>query len=149
MLRMRFKRASMLAAAMLAIVTVVGVAARGGGSSPQASVHVREAREVAGTAYAVRLTLPQLVSVLRIAGWPESEIPEAISVARCESGWRPDALGSHGERGLFQIHPMNSHRFEVEGVERDPTDPLHNAAAALEIWKLYGWRPWTCQPSGT
>jgi SLT domain-containing protein len=60
--------------------------------------------------------------------------------------WRPDALGSHGERGLFQIHPMNNHRFDIAGLELDATDPLHNASAALAIWELYGWEPWTCRP---
>jgi hypothetical protein len=143
---MQYRRASALTAGVIAFVTVVSVAARSGGTSPDAAVQVREVRERAAITSVERLTLPQMVSVLRAAGWPESEIPEAIDVAGCESDWRPDAFGSHGERGLFQIHPMNSHRFEISGVEVNPEDPFHNAAAALAIWELYGWEPWTCQP---
>ncbi|MEX1103807.1 MAG: transglycosylase SLT domain-containing protein, partial [Dehalococcoidia bacterium] len=120
----------------------------GGGGSPQASVQIREAAQEARAGDARKLTLPQLVSVLRVAGWPESEIPEAVDVAGCESGWALDAIGTSGERGLFQIHPMHDYRFEVAGVKLDPTDPVHNASAALAIWELYGWEPWTCQSGG-
>lgn len=144
--RMEIKRATAVAAGAIALVTVVSVAARGGGASPDAAVEVREARERAAITSVERLTLRQMVGVLRAAGWPEGEIPAAIDVAGCESDWRPDALGKHGERGLFQIHPMNSHRFELAGVTLDAEDPFHNAAAALAIWELYGWEPWTCQP---
>ncbi len=147
MQRMQFERAIIVTAAVVALVSVVRVGALGGrGGAWDASVEVRAARELAAVKQGEQLTLPQLVSVLRVAGWPEDEIPAAVDVVGCESDWRPDVVGSYGERGLFQIHPMHNHRFDRDGRDLDPLDPVHNAVAALAIWKLYGWEPWTCQP---
>ena len=145
--RMQFERAIVATAAAVALVTVVRAGAMGGGSSSwEASVEVQAAREAARVEAGEQLTLRQLVAVLRISGWPEEEIPEAVNVAGCESDWRPDAVGTFGERGLFQIHPMHNYRFEREGEELNAYNPLHNASVALAIWELYGWEPWTCQP---
>lgn len=86
----------------------------------------------------------EVVRALRAAGWPEDRVGEALRVAGCESGWRPAALGSAGEVGLFQIHPVHAARFDFHGVPLDPADPVHNAYVALQIWGKEGWRPWSC-----
>ena len=50
-----------------------------------------------------------------------------ISVAHCESGWNPWAIGSAGEKGLFQLHP----RGELLGFyRRGYTDPFDVYEAA-------------------
>ncbi len=142
---MQFERAIVATAAAIALVSVVRVGALGGSSNGwQASVEVQAAREAALVKAGERLTLPQVVAVVRVSGWPEEELAEAVDVAGCESDWRPDVVGSYGERGLFQIHPMHNWRFE--GEELNALNPIHNASVALAIWKLYGWDPWTCQP---
>jgi hypothetical protein len=144
---MQFERAIVAMAAAVALVSVVRAGALGGGGpSWEASVEVQAAREAARVKAGEQLTLPQMVAVLRVSGWPEKEIPEALDVAACESDWRPDAVGTYAERGLFQIHPMHNYRFQQEGEGLDAFNPLHNAAVALAIWELYGWEPWTCQP---
>lgn len=143
--RMPIKRALVLIAGAAALITVVRVAALSGGSSQEAYVQMRNAvQPVLGEGE--QLTLAQVVSVLRAAGWPEAAIPEAVDVAGCESSWMPGVVGASGERGLFQIHPVHDHRFDLAGVPLDPLDPVHNAAVALAIWRRSGWEPWTCQP---
>lgn len=92
-----------------------------------------------------RLSFPELVTVLRQAGWDDRQIVDALRVAGCESGWQPRAMGSAGEQGLFQIHPVHFWRFRERGGS-SPMDPVANAAVALEIWTEEGWAPWTCHP---
>jgi hypothetical protein len=40
---------------------------------------------------------------------------------------------------------MHAARFQFHGARLDPADPVHNAYVALELWRLDGWQPWTCQ----
>ena len=92
------------------------------------------------------LTLQEATRTLRAAGWPDDRLSEALRVAGCESGWRPTAVGTAGEVGLFQLHPINAGRFEFHGVSLDPSNPVHNAYIALRIWERDGWEPWSCRP---
>ncbi|GAB4321012.1 MAG: hypothetical protein Kow0010_01150 [Dehalococcoidia bacterium] len=93
-----------------------------------------------------RLSLPELIGVLRQAGWDDQQVVEALRVAGCESGWQPRAIGSAGEQGLFQIHPVHFWRFRERGPGTSPMDPVANARIALEIWTEEGWAPWSCAP---
>jgi Lysozyme like domain len=70
---------------------------------------------------------------------------QALEVARCETGgtFDPHALGSAGERGLFQIHPIHFGWLN----ERRLFQPLYNAWAAYRL--SHGgrsWSHWTCRP---
>lgn len=65
--------------------------------------------------------------------------PAACAVAWCESHWDPNATGSQGERGLFQIHPA----FHSDATY----DPYGNAVAAYRISRGgTDWSQWTCKP---
>jgi hypothetical protein len=61
---------------------------------------------------------------------------EGCMISFCESGWNPNATGSAGERGWFQISPIWHH---------DSTyDPAGNVAAALRISRGgTDWSAWT------
>ncbi len=68
--------------------------------------------------------------------FPAEMVDAALRVMACESGGNPNATGSAGERGLFQIHPLH----------RDSTyDPEGNVRAALRISGGYSWAAWTCR----
>lgn len=86
-------------------------------------------------------------AMLRQAGWPKEEMPQALAVSGCESGWRPRIVGAAGELGLFQIHPVHRWRFDARfGPAADPFDAGQNAAVALDIYREEGWTPWSCRP---
>lgn len=94
-----------------------------------------------------RVALDELQSLLLAVGWPPEVVPEAMQVAACESAFRRVTLGDAGEFGIFQIHPVHLPRFEARyGARTNPFDPEQNATIALEIWREYGWQPWSCQP---
>src|SRR5690606_37997430 len=63
----------------------------------------------------------------------------ACAVAWCESRWNPNATGSQGERGLFQVHPA----FHPDATY----DPYGNTVAAYRISRGgTDWSQWTCKP---
>ena len=96
---------------------------------------------------AERLTPAEVSGILVDAGWPRLNLPEALAVVSCESEFRPIVVGSYGEFGLFQVHPVHLPRFrEKYGNRADPFDPVQNATVALDIWREFGWDPWTCRP---
>ena len=53
----------------------------------------------------------------------------AVTVARCESGLRPDAYNPSGATGVFQI---------IGG----PFDVWDNVRMALRMYHERGWQPW-------
>lgn len=113
--------------------------------TPEPIVPVATPQEPSVTAASVAsgpLTRDGMVGVLLAAGWPQEQVENALSVAKCESSWNPDVTGGAGEWGLFQIHPVHVAKFSG----RDPYDPVVNASVALRIWKDQSWGPWTCQP---
>ena len=74
---------------------------------------------------------------------------EAVSVATCESGLRPDARSAGGgNHGLFQIN--NVHRESFERVTGQPWsavyDPFWNTVYAKSLYDQQGWQPWACKP---
>jgi soluble lytic murein transglycosylase-like protein len=81
--------------------------------------------------------------VLSLAKWPEEQWAMAREIAWCESRWRPDAIGDHGNSlGLFQLW---TGWFHYTGTLIDDwADPVVNAAVALAVWRTRGWEEWTC-----
>ena len=79
----------------------------------------------------------EMRALLAAAGFPEWTWPRALAIAWCESRWNPNATGSQGERGLFQVHPW---------YHGDATyDPLGNVVAAYRISEGgTNWWAWTC-----
>jgi hypothetical protein len=78
--------------------------------------------------------------------------PGALNIARCESGYDPNAwnpiriLGSHAS-GVFQIlYPSTWNGTSYRN--RSPFDYVANIAAAHEIFVRdgYSWRQWECRP---
>jgi soluble lytic murein transglycosylase-like protein len=85
------------------------------------------------------------------AGWPEDVIPDLLSVAWCESRFRPDAT-NHGALGLMQI--MSSW-FTWLGIDvAMAADPVTNLKVAQYIYThdieagYQPWASWACKPAG-
>ena|SRR5690348_6236529 len=81
-----------------------------------------------------------------------ADAPAALNIARCESGFNPNAVnstpigGSHAE-GLFQIlYPSTWNTTSQAG--NSPFDARANTLAAHEIFIRDGhsWREWACHP---
>ncbi len=76
----------------------------------------------------------------QIFGWPGAQL------VTCESGWNRWAVGSFGERGLFQVHPI--HRYGIVarlGYSWDDMFEVEpNIHVAAEIRRVQGLRAWTC-----
>lgn len=68
-----------------------------------------------------------------------SRCAKAWAVAYCESRGNPRAVGSAGERGLFQIHPVHfgwAHPWLL-------FVPRYNARAAFRLSRGgTNWKPW-------
>ena len=85
------------------------------------------------------------------AAFPPEAWDDALSVARCESGWRWDDPRVTSARrwnvGIFQINRVHRDRVERLGFTWDQvrTDPLANALVAADIWREQGWGPWACK----
>jgi hypothetical protein len=89
------------------------------------------------------------VDLAREIGWPKSERGNIRRVmyreSRCRStAWNPkDPNG--GSHGLMQINGSNVGWAKRNGWltnYRDLYNPQVNLKVSLELWKLYGWRPW-------
>lgn len=137
----------------VAVACVLGFAltsiASGGDDHPGAEIEFTPAPEPMATPVTQQV-IPeaQMAFLLRTVGWPDSVIPDALSVIGCESGFHRFRVGDVGELGLFQIHPVHLARFRARyGLRADPSDPVQNAAIALDIWREEGWAPWSCQPA--
>jgi hypothetical protein len=70
---------------------------------------------------------------------------KALSVVYCESRFNPGTVGSAGERGLFQIHPVHIPYLADRGLSWDAMfDPASNIQYAYDLYARSGWGPWTC-----
>lgn len=113
---------------------------------------VRELRTTEPSGNPGQLGEPQLREVLTLAGWPESLHDEAVAVVRCESNFRPGAVGDGGASvGLFQLNKATWFPYAGEDAEMW-ADPVTNARVA---WATYNydlargyvpWKQWTCRP---
>lgn len=66
----------------------------------------------------------------------------ALRIVQCESGWDSQAVGRHGERGLFQISPIHAWRWPTFWSEW--MIPEVNVRWAYELWAEQGWGIWAC-----
>lgn len=94
------------------------------------------------------------VDLARQVGWPKSERDNLERIMRRESScyrgaWnRNDPNG--GSYGLLQINGANVGWATRHGWINSRTDlfqPRRNLKVGLELWKLYGWRPWGTKSS--
>lgn len=70
---------------------------------------------------------------------------QALPIVLCESRWKPNAVGSAGERGLFQIHPL--HRSAMATVGLDFEREADRTLWAVRLWEQSGnsFSPhWSC-----
>lgn len=88
-----------------------------------------------------------LVRQLAYYYWPDWAAERMVRIARCESGYDPNAQhpGSKAA-GLWQIMPFHQNKWPG-----DYFNPWTNAAVAYQIWlDAYqrtgnGFRPWVCK----
>lgn len=80
----------------------------------------------------------EVASFADAAGFPGVELHTAVAVAYAESLGDPEAVGRNPngskDSGLWQINSI--HGFS--GLK----DPLENARAAYEVWRVQGWTAW-------
>ena len=121
------------------------------------------------------LSVDEIVTIVKDAGWSDELIPEAIRVVLLESKGQPDKLqNDKGPAvGLFQIdlsvhwdeNPEDNKMlkwFKNKGIKNRKEvvkwlqDPNNNAEAALQIWKdrdnfdesETGWEAWSVWNNG-
>ena len=76
---------------------------------------------------------------------------DAVTIARCESGLNPSAVGGSGATryyGLFQLSTHHAAAFgQVTGrsFEEAWSDPNANAQYAAWLYGRSGWSPWGCR----
>lgn len=75
------------------------------------------------------------------AYWPPEHVDRMLRIMKCESGGNPNAYNpGHGEKGLFQIHPLWQKAWPGNYY-----DPWTNAAVAYQIWLTQGYAAWVCK----
>ncbi len=96
------------------------------------------------------------VDLARTVGWPKSERANIKRImfreSRCFArAWnQKDPHG--GSYGLMQINGANVGWATRNGwiTSRDDLyEPRKNLRVALELWRLYGWRPWGTKSSAS
>ena len=93
------------------------------------------------------------VDLARQVGWPKSERANLRRImwreSRCSAAFNPnDPWG--GSYGLLQINGSNvgwATRMGYIKTRNDLFDHRKNLKVGLELWKLYGWRPWGTRSS--
>ena len=95
----------------------------------------------------------QLANVARQGGFPDSEIPLAVAIAKAESSGNPRAHNTNASTGdnsygLWQINmigAMGPDRRKALGLTSNDQlfDPVVNAKAAYFIRKRQGWSAWS------
>ena len=94
------------------------------------------------------------VNLAREIGWPKKERYNLARIMWRESRCAPTAHNPRdpwgGSHGLLQINGSNVGWATRQGYIRnrqDLNDPKRNLKVGLELWKLYGWRPWGTRSS--
>jgi soluble lytic murein transglycosylase-like protein len=96
------------------------------------------------------------VDLGRRIGWPKSQRYELARIMWRESRCNPKAYNAAdpwgGSYGLMQINGSNvgwATRMGYIRTRTDLTDPRQNLKVGLELWRLYGWKPWGTKSSVT
>ena len=105
----------------------------------------------ASTSTGGTLSVAQIASTMRAAGWPEDAIPTGIAIVLAESGGNPRAVNTANRNGsvdygLFQINTVHGSLLS----QGDKFNPVDNARMALKVYKQAGnsWKPWSTFNSG-
>lgn len=105
---------------------------------------------------AVGHSCKRYVDLARQVGWPKSERTNLARIMWRESRCTPSAHNPldpwGGSYGLLQINGSNVGWATRNGWitgRTDLTDSRRNLKVGLELWKLYGWRPWGTKSSVT
>ena len=105
---------------------------------------------------AVGHSCKRYVDLARLVGWPKSERANLARIMWRESRCTPTAHNSldpwGGSYGLLQINGSNVGWATRNGwikTRNDLFDAKTNLRVGLELWKLYGWRPWGTRSSVT
>lgn len=80
---------------------------------------------------------------------PAVEVPAEFAASAgpvfwCESKFNPAAVGSAGERGIPQIHPVHFPAMRKLGLSPESSSDL--VQYAVRMWERSGWGPWSCRP---
>lgn len=109
-----------------------------------------------GANAAVGHSCKRYVDLARQVGWPKSERANLARIMWRESRCTPSAHNPRdpwgGSYGLLQINGSNvgwATRMGYIQARTDLTDPRRNLKVGLELWKLYGWKPWGTRSSVT
>ena len=101
----------------------------------------------------------QIARIAKTAGIPEKHIPTMVSIAMAESGgdigarYNPEGNTGEDSYGLWQINMdprYADERLKLFGIDnkKELFDPVTNAKAAYEIFKLQGLDAWTVYRTG-
>ena len=101
----------------------------------------------------------QIARIAKTAGIPEKHIPIMVSIALAESGgdigarYNPEGNTGEDSYGLWQINMdprYADERLKLFGIDnkKELFDPVTNAKAAYEIFKLQGFDAWTVYRTG-
>lgn len=75
------------------------------------------------------------------AYFPPAHVDRMLRIMRCESNGNPNAYNpGHGEKGLFQIHPLWQKAWPGNYY-----DPQTNVAVAYQVWLTQGYPAWVCK----
>lgn len=109
------------------------------GCNPE-RVLVMACNSFGGTKY----NLAQIQQVLRQAGWPENLIAKAAAIVIYESNGWTKAYNGCGEDsyGWFQIYRRYHPEFEPNYTNGRIYDPLYNAQAGLQVYRVEKWNAW-------
>lgn len=73
------------------------------------------------------------------------DAPTALRVFKCESGLRPDAVGSTDDYGVAQIHlPAHSKKIPADDKIAWLFNPENNIKLAYQLFLSSGFNPWVC-----
>lgn len=89
---------------------------------------------------------PVVYSAINEAFGPYGATNQALSVAKCESGWVPTAGAGQYYQGLFQL---GRHISAINAYGGNFLDAFQNAQAARDLWISRGrsWSAWpNCRP---
>lgn len=96
----------------------------------------------------------QAVAAYIASIFPAEQVPNAIAIAKCESGIRsvvskPNRNGSR-DWGVFQLNDAGTLQGLLRVMGEDPQnfqralDPEWNVRASYRLYQARGWQPWAC-----
>ncbi len=96
----------------------------------------------------------QYVNLARKVGWPKSERANLARIMWRESRCDPKAFNKNdpwgGSYSLLQVNGSNvgwATRMGYIKTRNDLFNPRKNLKVGLELWRLYGWKPWGTKSS--